>query len=186
MGLRLVTPPTSIAATLRADAKAEARVTDTRQDARIDRLIDTAVVVIADYTGRALGDSTWELSLDGFADSIELPRGPVIAVSGVTYVDAAGTTRTLASSAYVLDLVSDPQWLVRDTDADWPEVQSGINVVKVTFLAGINLSGTRPEERILRQAVVTTVQGWFHDPASVGMLPDGVKAMLWPQQAIGF
>ena len=91
-------------------------------------------------TWRALLRQTLKLTLDTFPgarDPITIPRPPLAAVSGITYLDAAGATQTLDPSLYRVDAGSEPARIVPAPGLLWPETQQGaVNAVAVTYIAG--------------------------------------------------
>lgn len=135
MGLTLVTPATNPVSI--ADAKAWCRTGENPHDgAVLQAMLDAATGAVEEFLGRSLGGQTWRLELDGFVDTIELPRGPVTALDAFTYVDAAGDEQALAPETYFLDLVSDPARIVLAPDMAWPELGDGLALVQITFTAG--------------------------------------------------
>jgi len=137
VGLTVVTPAGSLPVS-RAEAKRHLGIADgeTEFDTLVDELLAAAIATVEEYTGRLLGSQTWKLVLDDFSDAIELPRGPVSSVSWVKYFDTAGVEQTLAPSVYTVDLVSEPQWVVLNSDESWPDLLDAVNVVSVQFVAG--------------------------------------------------
>ncbi len=161
MGLQLVTPAAGLLVTL-DEAKLACRIDDTMgtaEDAWLTRKIASVSSQIEAFTGRALMEQGWQLVLDAFSDAIELPRGPVIDIVHVKYDDPEGDEQTLDASAYTLDLVSDPQWIVRNSDADWPELLDAINVVRITFTAGYD--ETSPVLERVRDVALDVLAFWY-------------------------
>lgn len=171
MGLTLITPAASLAVSV-AEAKAWCRIDGAADDALLSLLIETASAQIEEMTGRALVEQAWRLTLDEFSDSIELPKGPVSAVSSVKYYDAAGALQTLAGSVYSLDLVSDPQWLVLNAGESWPDLLDAVNVVTIDFTTGY--SEVPPQ---LRTALLMLVAQWY-DNRAPGEVPAGVAVLI--------
>jgi uncharacterized phiE125 gp8 family phage protein len=137
MGLTLVTPAASPVVTL-AEAKAWCRVDGDADDGALGIACAAAINAVEEFIGRSLGAQSWQLSLDAFADEIELPRGPVTAIDSFTYVDTAGSSQAVDESLYTLDLVSDPQRVVRNDGASWPTTAGRINAVTIQFTAGFS------------------------------------------------
>ena len=65
-------------------------------------------------------------------------------VQSITYIDEAGATQTLAPSAYVLDDVTAPGWVLPVLDTDWPTTQDTVNAVRVRFTTGYGAAGDVP------------------------------------------
>lgn len=67
---------------------------------------------------------------------IRLPCPPLISVTAITYVDAAGTTQTLDPAAYQVDAVGTPARILPAYGTTWPAARHQLNAVCVTFIAG--------------------------------------------------
>lgn len=158
MGLTLVTPPTADPVTL-AEGKAQCRVRHTDEDALITRLISAATRHVERVLDLSLMERTYKLTLDSFADAIELPRGPVSAVSSVQYVDANGDTQTVSADDYTTDLISRRNWVVRNSDASWPSTLDAVNAVSVQYVAGFSELPAEYED--LRHAILLIVGHWY-------------------------
>jgi uncharacterized phiE125 gp8 family phage protein len=185
MGLSLITPPASMPVTLE-EAKAQCRVEDDSEDSLMTGLIGAATDYVEQYTGRALVSQTWRLTLDAFADSILLPKGPVQSVSAITYFDTAGDVQTLDASNYTADITSDPSWVVINSDAALPHLMDAVNVVRVDFVAGYS---TLPAS--IKQAILLLIGQWFDnrsdvtDKAMIAM-PNAVEALLTNYRSYSF
>ena len=102
-------------------------------------LIGVAREHVEEMTGRALVTQTWALDLDAFPGSrvIKLPRPPLIAVTGVTYMDADGATQTVDAADYIAHATGDdPAEVSLAYNASWPSTYSERDAVTVTYTAG--------------------------------------------------
>lgn len=83
-------------------AKMQARFPSNAEDLLLQTFIAAARTHFEEQTGRQCLDATWEYALDGPPDQrvIELPRPPLVSVTAVLYVDAAGAEQTLDPSTY--------------------------------------------------------------------------------------
>lgn len=180
MALTLVTPPTEWPVTL-AEAKAWCRVDSSADDAVLTMLVKAACQAVANLTGLGLGSAVWRLTRDDFADTIELNRGPVLAIEEFTYTDAEGATVAVPAEVYTLDGISNPARIVRNEGEEWPQVRDRINVVQVEFTAG-HTAATLPDA--LRLAVLGAVAGWY-DERVPGRLPAGSIQLLFPYMKAG-
>mgnify|MGYP000340760905 CR=1 FL=1 len=136
MTLLRITAPTVEPVTT-AEAKLHLRVTHSTDDDLIDALIAAAREQCEHLTGRALVTQTWERVLDAFpAVEIELGRPPVIAITSVTYTDAAGDSQILDSADYSLDNVTEPGYLLPAEGVIWPTTLDTANAVRVRFTCG--------------------------------------------------
>lgn len=181
MGLTLVTPATASVVTL-DEVKLQARELGNAYDQLLEAHIATAQAQVEQLTGRCLAPQTWKLVLDGFSAAIKLPKGPVTGVSSVQYVNALGVLATADPTLYTLDMTSDPQWIVLDSDAVWPTTLDAVNTVEITFTAGYD--GQPIPEPIL--AAIRALAVHWLETAAVGTVPDHVRSLLFPFTAHGF
>lgn len=136
MGIRIVTPPATEPVTL-AEAKLHLRVDGTDEDALITRLISAAREQAEQELDRSVAPQTLQLMLDAFpAGAIRLPRGPVISVTSLQYVDEAGVLQTVGGANYALDDAQIDAWLLPAYGFDWPATRDEANAVRVTYTAG--------------------------------------------------
>lgn len=188
MGLTLVTPPTADPVSLE-EAKAQVRVHQDDEDAYIASLITAATRHVERTLGISLMERTYKLTLDAFADAIELPRGPVSSVTSVQYVDVGGLTQTVATDAYSTDLISAPrQWLVRNSGATWPTTIDAVNAVSVTYVAGYD---ELPAELAdLKHAILLLVGHWYAQRETVNVgnivseVPLAFDALVQPHRMV--
>lgn len=146
--LKLITEPSTEPVTL-AELKAQARVdTDITDD---DSML-TAYGVAArqqceQILGRALITQTWARVIDCFPwTEIELGMPPVSAITSITYIDTAGATQTLSSSAYVLDPTGEePGFVLPAYGYTWPTTLDTAGAVTVTFTCGYGAAAAVPE-----------------------------------------
>jgi uncharacterized phiE125 gp8 family phage protein len=136
MGLKVITAPAVEPVTL-AEAKLHLRVETDDEDALIASLISAARGQCEHMLERAVARQTVTLSVDEFpADGIRLPMSPVVQIDSVEYVDADGTTQTMAPGDYYLDDSQSPNWLLPAYDSDWPSARTEANAVRVTYQVG--------------------------------------------------
>lgn len=138
MALKLITDATVEPVTLE-QAKVQCRVDEdiTADDDLIETLITAARQQAEQELNRALITQTWERVIDAFPEAeIELGKHPVIAITSVTYTDAAGDSQTLAAEAYSLDSDTDGGYLLPAVDTTWPATLDTANAVRVRFTSG--------------------------------------------------
>ncbi|MBY0474213.1 MAG: phage head-tail connector protein [Nitrosomonas sp.] len=170
---KIITAPTSEPVTL-AEAKAQLRVTNSYEDALIASLIVAARDLCEAETGRALMPQTWELSLNCFSDEMCLQHVPVASITSIKYTDADGAEQTLASTEYVLDTSSN--WksrVVLAVGKSWPQIYSGINNVRIRYVAGYPNASAVPQS--LKQWMLLQISHWFRNRESVSMNGAGAK-----------
>jgi uncharacterized phiE125 gp8 family phage protein len=144
--VRVLTPPATEPLSL-AEAKLHLRVDGTDEDALITALIVAARESAEHELGRALITQTLRLTLDAFPaeGGIELLRPPVPSITQLQYVDTAGATQTLLNTAYSLDAVSQPSWLLPAYGTTWPATRAQANAVWVDYVAGYGLAAAVPQ-----------------------------------------
>lgn len=136
MALTRITDATEEPITL-AEAKLHLRVDHSADDQLIGALITAARQAAEERMQRSILPQTWEKRLDLFPSGIELPRGPVVSITSIKFLDTAGALQTLDPADYQLDNTSDYLgWVVPAVDVDWPDTQENINAVRVRYLAG--------------------------------------------------
>lgn len=148
MPLTLITAPSVEPVTL-AEAKLQCKVDAdlTADDALIDGLIAAVREQAEHEIGGALVTQTWERTLDAFpvaGGAIELGMPPVQSITSVKYLDAAGAEQTLVNTAYTLDAVAAPGWVLPAAGTDWPATGDYANAVRVRFVAGYGAAAAVP------------------------------------------
>lgn len=190
MALKLITPPVLEPIT-RVEAKAHLRVDHTDDDTLIDFLIPAIRKQIDGETGwlnRALITQTWDLYLDEFpcgSGEIKIPLPPLQTVGYVKYIDDNGDEQTVSSDNYTVDNVSKNKcgWVVPNSDTPWPTPQTGINKVRVRFVAGYGAAGSDVDETI-RAWMLLNIGALYANRESivigqpVASLPDHILNML--------
>lgn len=155
MGLKRTVEPSDMPVSL-IEAKAQCGVLHDDEDALLEGLIAAATSMVEDYLGRSLTTQTWRLTLDGFADRIILPRGPVRSVSAFTYLDTADAQQTVPAPTYLFFDGGDPQMVVRRRSASWPQSGDRPDAVSITYIAGYE---TVPAA--IKHAILMLVANWF-------------------------
>lgn len=176
--------PATVFPLMLAEAKAQCRVLHTDEDTLIARLVTAATRHVERALSLSLMARTYVLKLDGFSDAIELPRGPVTSVTSLTYSDLDGITQTVSAADYTVDLVSRPQWLVRNSTASWPTTLDGVNVVSVQYVAGFAVLPAEYED--LKHAIALLVGHWYANREAVTAdrqateVPMAVESLIQP------
>jgi len=146
---------------------------NTSQDGVFAILIDGAVREIERFLGQSIEPAEWRLMLDCFTDAIEFPRGPVTEITAFTYLDATGVMQTVNPDAYVLDITSMPQRILRDPYHTWPPHYNQPGVITVEFKAGMEIDNFAD----IKVAILQIVAARFDDRAN-GAVPASVLATL--------
>lgn len=170
----------------KAEAKSFARQDDATDDTLIDTLIEAAREWCESFTGRAFIKQTWTQIIDwSFPGVIQLPYAPLTSVSSITYIDTAGTSQTLASSEYTVDIQKEPGRVYEAWTKTWPTTRFIRQAVTVTYLAGYgNAASDVPVP--LKTAVRQLVLHWYdqREPILVGTISKememALKSLLTP------
>jgi uncharacterized phiE125 gp8 family phage protein len=151
-----------------AQAKAHLRIFHSLDDTYLaassggsTSVITTARQMIENYCGIAIPNTTFTSVYDSFPANtsinnsngevfngssyeIALPRSPLVSVTSVTYVDAAGTTQTLsASTDYTVKSYNGIGRIQLLDGKSWPSlIGGGAGVVTVVYVAGHGSSAT--------------------------------------------
>lgn len=183
MSLRLISAVAPILST--AEAKAHLRVFHDDDDAYIDGL----VAAVGDWLfgqkswlGLGSPASKWALSVNGFpAGAMELPKPPLVEVTGVFYAPATGDPEVELTDYRTFDAgVPSGGFILPAVGADWPETASEPNSVRILFTAGY---ATLPAA--IKHAALLLVGHWYEHREAAGevrivQLPLAVDALLMP------
>jgi uncharacterized phiE125 gp8 family phage protein len=133
------------------------------------------------FTGIALITQKWRLGMNGFPSCgpIVLPRPPFQQLTLLSYVDSNGTTQTLDSTKYQIDIggVTTPAQIYPAYQGFWPTVQSRISSVIAEFTCGFGASRTSIDG-LVRQAIRKTVSDWYYQRERVGVVPEEAYVLL--------
>lgn len=187
MAIKLITPPVNLPVTL-ASARRHLRIHATGSpavsdhDTEITEKIEGVVAEIENPLGdiaHALITQTWELYLDGFpAEEIQLPIWPVQDVTFVKYTDVDEVLQTVATSAYSVDTVSNPSWIVPGVSG-WPTAHDGILSMVVRFVTGY---GDDPDDvpKDIRDAILLRLEADFDRNTDADRLITRSNTLLAP------
>jgi len=117
-------------------AKLHLRVDHASDDLLITSLIRVAREMCEVYEGRSYLVRTMQVKLDSFQNEIRLPFPPLVSVSSITYIDAAGDTQTLSTDYYEVDTHTEPGRVYLAYNYNWPSVRPYPQVITITYKAG--------------------------------------------------
>lgn len=162
--LNLVTPPAYEPVSL-DEAKAWVRVDGCDDDALLTGLVTAARTAAEEYLRRSLVTQTWKLTLDlcgnrgewfestyelpvnyfdgALPRSVELPRGPVTAVTSVITYDTANASSVFAPSNYRLDPAG--ARLLLNPNTFWPSNLRPAGGCEIVYAAGFGTSSAVPQ-----------------------------------------
>lgn len=137
MTTKSTTPPVALAVTLAA-AKETLRIdeSDTSLDASITLWIKAISGEARQKLRRSLTTQGWRLTLDAFEDALRLDNAPIVAVTSIKFFDTANVLQTLHPDDYIVDVVSEPGYVVPANGKAWPATYDRVNAVIVDYTAG--------------------------------------------------
>lgn len=142
-------------------------------DQWLTRAARAALMRVEGDTGRQLVTAPYELDLYGFPPRrIRLPKAPLAAVSGITYVDTAGTPQTWASDQYLVGRPTGPRagygWIELAYDKVWPDARCHLASVVVQFTAGYGSTSEQiPAD--LMHAMLMLIGHWYENREAVAI-----------------
>lgn len=152
---------------------------------RLDSFPTMARQLSEAYMDRTFIATQMTTRADIFPPDIELPRAPMSktnTATTITYVTAEGTTTTLATSQYRVDVDSTPG-VVRPLYAGtWPAHRVDQNSVAITWYAGYGDSGLDVPHAIRNALKMVVSHLWRNRemtaPVALNEVPMGVKTLL--------
>ena len=155
--------PSELAVDLAA-ARANLRVDGSDMDALITTWLKGIIGKLEHEAGQCLMAQTWEVRLAGFpAGAINLPH-PVMGVTSVTYLDAAGVAQTLAPAAYTLTVERYTSRLTPARGTTWPATADDPAAVIVTVQCGYGNTSDKTPENVQLYILAKLVEQF--DPAT--------------------
>lgn len=134
MTQRQITPPARLAVTL-DQAKANLRVDGYDMDALITMWVEGIIAVLEHEIGQCLMRQTWQVTLDAFPLAIKLPH-PVLDVTSVKYLDAAGIAQIVPPASYRLQSSAYATSLIPAKGMAWPSTCADVCNVVVDVVCG--------------------------------------------------
>lgn len=207
--LRRVSGPASEPVTT-AEAKAHLRVDLDDDDALIDGLVAAARQYCEQAISRSFLETTWDLTLSAFpawgvtteraasgrlvypatstplerltAGRIDLPIADLRSVASITYLDAAGDTRTLDPSAYRV-VTGAPGRIVPAYGTAWPAHRIYDEAVTVRFVAGYGADAASVPDCV-KHAIKLLVGHWYVNREAVVLTGAVPQELLFSVQAL--
>lgn len=171
--LKLVTAPDAEPVSL-ALAKTHCNISISADDALVDSMIVAARRFAEKFTRRAFVTQTWDFFADNFPacdrrnrwSAIQLPKPPLVSVTHVKYVDAAGTLQTISTDVYDLQQPTDgPGQVFLKYGQSWPTSRCQANAVQIRFVAGYGTADAVPET--IKKAILFMVGHWYENREGV-------------------
>lgn len=191
MLLRVTSAPATEPVTY-TEAKAHLRLEHDLDQTYVTTLITAAREHVEEICSRGLISQTWEATLDAFpcGAEIELPKGPLISITSVIYVDENGTNQTLATTEYAADTLSVPGKVRLKYGKSWPGTRDQWDAVKVTYVVGWATASAVPAA--IKQAMLLLISQMYEHrtPEIVGTIVSPVKfavdALLIPYRLVRY
>ncbi len=157
------------------EAKAHLRIDHASEDDLLAGLIRAARDEVEAATGIAMIGQHWRLTLDRVpADGmIELKRGPVVEITGVTGFDTDGAATLIDPATYIVDAHRRPADF---TFVKTPATDRVANGIEIDFKAGYGESGAEVPDG-LKRAILVLVAHWYEFRAGFGPSDQPVS---WP------
>lgn len=148
----LTTEATKLPLTLE-DLRNHSRISDNASDEHLNDTLLAAVRYCETIQKRSYMLKTFTLRMDRFPWEIVLPMPPLSSVTSINYLDSGGTSQTLATDQYQVDLAGDPGRIKPATTVGvWPVTRAGAyNAVTVVYVAGYPIAAQ--ETRVTPTAV---------------------------------
>ena len=187
MGLVLITAP-SVEPVTTAEVKTHSRIDTSADDAYIDTLIVSARKSVEAFTGRALIDQTWDLSMDlePSLSVLRLPLPPLSSVTSIKYYSEADVETVYATTNYRVDTSESQGGRVALRDGHvWPTDIRYTNGIIIRFVAGYGATAASVPEPI-RHAIKLLAAHWYEnrEPVNVGNIVNPIPLMeqhlIWP------
>lgn len=168
MPVQLITGPAQEPVTL-AEAKAHLRIEHGLDDAGVTALIVAARAWVEEHCWRGLVTQTWELveacfpddaDLEAARQGFELPKGNLVSVATVKYLDADGVQQTLAGSDYLVDTVAVPGRVRLAYGKSWPSYRYQWDAVRIRYDVGWAV-GAVPQP--IKQAILLLVSQMYEN-----------------------
>jgi uncharacterized phiE125 gp8 family phage protein len=198
MGLQILTQPAVEPLTL-ADAKQHLRIDNDDEDTQTSALISAARVAAENFLRRPLITTEYLWTFDGFpaigffdrfrSDELILrfPIGGVSEVTEVKYLDTSQQQQTMLSTAYRLDLASQPARMQPAYQTAWPATSPDIAACSVKFKAGYGTAATSIPPNVISAVKLILGHLWENREDSVLQytstpLPMGAEYLMWPER----
>lgn len=118
-----------------AEARAHARVATGEMTTEIPIYIASARAYVEAYIGGPIVSRTVTVKCDSFDDCAHFPIVPLSSVSGITYIDANGTTQTLSTDVYEVRSDGLEASIALKFGQVWPVIREGSRIT-VTAVTG--------------------------------------------------
>lgn len=165
------------------DFKLSQRISWDDEDSLLLSYLLAARVYTENYCRRRWITQTCAMAMDFFPGfELRLPIAPVQSIAAITYTDYTGTTQTLSSSQYLVDLYREPARITPIYGGIWPITREQLNAAQVSFVCGYGGATAVPE--LAKRSIVLLAANWyenrepFPDGIAPANIPFSIDAML--------
>lgn len=165
-----------------AALKLRLRITECDDDIELSQLLTHARKQVEADTYRRLIQQTVVGYMDGFprGSEIELRLAPISSVTSITYIDQAGATQTLPTTAYHADLTSTPPRILLKTSQQWEEVEENTpNSVLITCVAGYGTAASSVPVAAVLAIVEYARMMWEHCEGDAAVYQRLISSLQW-------
>ena len=106
----------------------------------------------------------------------QLPRGPLVSVQAITYLDQNITLQTVNPSIYRIE-AGFPGRVQPVFGQVWPIAAPVIDAVQILFTSGYGADGTFCPACV-RLAIRQLVALYYENREAIGQIPEGIRAIL--------
>lgn len=170
----------------RAEAKAWLKVDGTDDDLLIDALIETAVILAGQYTGRTFLAGPWTTEFDHFAARVKLDVMPIdISSIVVKYFDADDAEQTLNAAEYFVRDPGPDNFATIEFNGTMPQIFNKENAVFVEYNAGYTTALAPIKTAVLMQ-VATMYENRQNEVVGTitTEIANGAKQLLFPYKML--
>lgn len=147
------------------EQKEHARILHSHEDTYLEGLITLSRAWCEKYLGQSFVTQTWEMKLDCWPRQtnlnpyrdIQLPYGPVQAVSSVQYYNEASTLTTMPSSDYVVT-IGNVGRVAPGYNKYWPTTIARPDAITVTWSAGYGGASASTDANASAEAVPPVIK----------------------------
>jgi len=172
-------------------AKSHLKVETNEDDDLIIILIEVVRKWAEGTLNRALISQTWNYFINRFVDKIPLPKGPVISITQIDYIDTDGVTQTLSSSIYDADVNGIDGFVRRAYNQVWPSIRNTHNAITITYVVGYGTKSSDIEKPIIQGMLIYLADLYenresFIQGGVVNNAPFSADALLAPYRVMSF
>lgn len=148
------------------ELKLHCRVDHEEEDTLITSLGKAARQWFENALDRQLTTATWRIKVGGFNwTALTLPYPPLVAVTAITYLDAAGDSHTLDAAVYDVVTSQTPGYVRLANEQSWPATLYDPEAVTITYTAGYGDVSAVPD--LVKAGIKILVGHWFKNREAV-------------------